>query len=303
MRVAVTGSSGLIGKALVELLNGSGHEVVRIVRDQQARDENTRYWNPATGDIDDDALNNIDGVIHLAGANIGNRRWSQNRKRELRQSRVAATELLVEAMNAAINPPTVLVAGSGIGFYGDRDDEELNESTGAGNGFLANLTVDWETAANKAQDAGTRVALARTGLVVAANAPFLTKMLMPFKLGLGGTLGNGQQWWSWIDLDDEVRALVFLLTSELSGPVNLCSPNPITNRGFTRTLGTVLKRPTFLSIPRFGPRLLLGAELADELLFSSTRAIPEALNNAGFEFHHDDLQTTLQQAIAKNPKD
>lgn len=297
MRIAVAGASGLIGTALVSHLRSSGHEVVRIVRNQQARAEDARYWNPATGDIDDDAFDGIDGVVNLAGAGIGDRRWSERRKRELRLSRVDATKLLVEAMAAAATPPSVLVAGSAVGLYGDRGNEVLDEQSGPGPGFLAALAADWEAAAAEAQDAGTRVAMARTGLVVAGNAPFLTRMLPLFKLGLGGPLGDGQQWWPWIALEDEVRALAFLLESDVSGPVNLCAPNPVTNREFTRALASVLRRPAAFAVPRFGPRLLLGRELADELLFSSTRAHPVALTGSGFEFHHPDLSPTLKEIL------
>ena len=297
MRVVVAGASGLIGTALVSLLRSSGHEVVRLVRNQHARAEDTRYWNPATGDIDDDAFDGIDGVVNLAGAGIGDRRWSERRKRELRLSRVDATELLVEAMGAAAAPPGVLVAGSAVGFYGDRGNEVLDEQSGPGTGFLAALTADWETAASEAEGAGIRVAMARTGLVVANNAPFLTRMLPLFKLGLGGPLGNGRQWWPWIALDDQVRGLAFLLETEVNGPMNLCAPNPVTNREFTRALASVLRRPAALAVPRIGPRLLLGRELADELLFSSTRAHPVALTNSGFEFHHPDLSLTLKEVL------
>ncbi len=297
MKVAVAGASGLIGSALVRQLRSSGHEVVRLVRDLKARADSTRYWNPATGDIDDDAFAGVDGVVNLAGAGIGDRRWSERRKRELRLSRVDATELLVEAMGAAPTPPAVLVAGSAVGYYGDRGDEVLDEQSGPGTGFLAALSADWEAAAAGAESAGIRVALARTGLVAADNAPFLTRMLPLFKLGLGGPLGPGQQWWPWISLEDEVRALVFLLESDVSGPVNLCAPNPATNREFTRTLASVLRRPAALAVPRFGPRLLLGRELADGLLFSSTRAHPAALADAGFEFRHPDLRGALEEIL------
>ena len=294
VRIAVAGASGLIGSALVSQLRTSGHQVVRLVRNQQSLSEDSRYWNPATGDIDNDAFDGIDGVVNLAGAGIGDRRWSEHRKRELRISRVDATELLVEAMGAASSPPAVLVAGSAVGYYGDRGDEVLDEQSGPGTGFLASLTADWETAAIEAQSVGIRVALARTGLVVANNAPFLTRMLPLFKLGLGGPLGNGGQWWPWISLEDEVRALVFLLESEFAGPANLCAPNPVTNREFTRALASILRRPAAMAVPRFGPRLLLGRELADELLFSSARANPAALADAGFEFRHPDLSPTLK---------
>ncbi|WP_420638567.1 TIGR01777 family oxidoreductase [Candidatus Poriferisocius sp.] len=298
MNVVVTGASGLIGTALVDHLRSGGHRVVRLVRDPQQRGEDAKYWNPATGDIDEDAFDGIDAVVNLAGAGIGDRRWSTRRKRELRQSRVDATELLVEAMGAATTPPAVLVAGSAVGYYGDRGDEELDEQSTPGTGYLATLTIDWEAATHRAQESGIRVALARTGLVVADNAPFLTRMLPLFKLGLGGRLGRGGQWWPWIALDDEVRALAFLLESEVSGPVNLCAPNPVTNRDFTRELATVLRRPAALAVPRIGPRLLLGRELADELLFSSTRAHPGVLAEAGFEFRHPDLPPVLTQAVA-----
>lgn len=297
MRVAVAGSSGLIGTALVSHLQSSGHQVVRLVRNPAARAENTCYWNPATGDIEDDAFDGIDGVVNLAGAGIGDRRWSERRKRELRHSRVDATELLVEAMGAAATPPAVLVAGSAVGFYGDRGDEELSELSGPGGGFLAVLAADWEAAAVEAENAGIRVVLARTGLVVAGNAPFLTRMLPLFKLGVGGPLGRGQQWWPWIALEDEVRALAFLLESDNSGPVNLCAPNPVTNLEFTRALASVLRRPAALAVPRFGPRLLLGRELADGLLFSSTRAHPVALSDAGFEFRYPELGAALKEIL------
>ena len=297
MRIAVAGASGLIGTALVSHLQSAGHQVVRLVRNQDSRADDTRYWNPAIGQIDDDAFDGIDGVVNLAGAGIGDRRWSERRKRELRLSRVDATELLVEAMGAAAAPPSVLVAGSAVGFYGDRGDELLDEQAGPGTGFLATLAADWEKAALAAEGAGIRVALARTGLVVADNAPFLTRMLPLFKLGLGGPLGNGQQWWPWIALEDEVRALAFLLESDIAGPVNLCAPNPVTNKEFTRTLASVLRRPAALAVPRFGPRLLLGKELADGLLFSSTRADPLALADAGFEFRHPDLKPILEETL------
>lgn len=299
MRVAVAGASGLIGTALVSHLESCGHQVVRLVRDRASRTDGARYWNPAIGEIDDDALDGIDGVVNLAGAGIGDRRWNERRKRELRLSRVDATELLVEAMGAAAPPPAVLVAGSAVGFYGDREDEVLNEQSGPGTGFLATLTADWEAAALEAESAGIRVVLARTGLVVADNAPFLTRMLPLFKLGLGGPLGSGQQWWPWIALEDEVRALAFLLESDITGPTNLCAPNPVTNKDFTRTLASVVRRPAALQVPRFGPRLLLGRELADELLFSSTRALPETLTAAGFQFQHSDLRSTLGEAIQR----
>ena len=271
--------------------------MVRLVRNPGSRAEDARFWNPATGDIDDSAFDGIDGVVNLAGAGIGDRRWSDRRKRELRQSRVDATKLLVEAMGAAASPPAVLVAGTAVGLYGDRGDEVLDEQSGPGTGFLATLAADWEAAAAEAQNAGTRVAIARTGLVVAENAPFLTRMLPLFKLGLGGPLGNGRQWWPWIALEDEVRALISLLESDISGPVNLCAPNPVTNREFTRVLASVLRRPAVVAVPRFGPRLLLGRELADGLLFSSTRAHPVALTEAGFEFRHPDLRGALEEIL------
>ena len=300
MRIAVAGASGLIGTALVNHLESCGHQVVRLVRDRASCSGGARYWNPATGEIDDDAFDGIDGVVNLAGAGIGDRRWSDRRKRELRLSRVDATELLVEAMAAAATPPSVLVAGSAVGYYGDRGDEVLDEQSGPGAGFLATLTADWEAAALGAESAGIRVALARTGLVVADNAAFLTRMLPLFKLGLGGPLGKGRQWWPWIALEDEVRALAFLLEADIAGPVNLCAPNPVTNREFTRVLAAVLRRPAALAVPRFGPRLLLGRELADGLLFSSTKAHPAALAEAGFEFRHPDLQTALDLALARD---
>ena len=268
------------------------------MRNQQSRAEDSRYWNPATGDIDDDAFDGIDGVVNLAGAGIGDRRWSERRKRELRISRVDATELLVEAMGAASNPPAVLVAGSAVGYYGDRGDEVLDEQSGHGTGFLASLSADWEAAAVEAESAGIRVALARTGSGSGPKRPIPDPHAPPVQAGPGWAIGPRR---AVVAMDFPrrrgSRALVFLLESDFAGPANLCAPNPVTNREFTRALASVLRRPAALAVPRFGPRLLVGRELADQLLFSSTRAHPSALADAGFEFRHPDLSPTLKEIL------
>jgi uncharacterized protein len=297
MRVVVTGSSGLIGRALCSLLTRNGHDVVPIVRQPARPGDRALHWDPEAGTIDARALEGTDAVVHLAGAGIGDRRWSESRKRVLVESRRRSTALLVGALAGLGRRPRVLVSASAIGFYGDRNDEVLMEQSAPGDDFLASLCVRWEAEAAPAIDAGIRVVCVRTGLVLSRDGGALPKMLPLFKLGLGGRFGSGAQWWSWITLDDEIRAIAWLLENDVRGPVNLTAPNPVTNSEFTRILSAVLSRPAWLSVPRFGPRLLLGSELADALLFTSARVRPAVLESSGFAFSHSDLEEGLRNIL------
>jgi hypothetical protein len=295
MRVVVTGSSGLIGRALCSRLLANGHEVVRVVRQPVRPDDHVLQWNPQAGTIDASALEGADAAIHLAGAGIGDRRWNEARKRILFESRSRSTALLSRALAVLDRPPRVLVSASAIGFYGDRGDEVLTEQSPPGDDFLASLCVRWEADTAPAAEAGIRVICARTGIVLSPDGGALPKLLPLFKLGLGGRFGSGAQWWSWISLDDEIRALEWLIENDVRGPVNLSAPNPVTNREFTQVLSAVLRRPALLPVPRFGPKLLLGSEFADAMLFTSARVQPAVLESRGFVFSHSDLEAGLRE--------
>jgi len=298
MRVAITGVTGLIGSALKPHLESLGHEVIRVVRSNPSGTDIA--WSPAEGRIDPHALDGIDAVIHLAGAGIGDKRWTDDYKRELLESRTKSTTLISEAIASADDGPKVLLSGSAIGIYGARGDEELTEDSAAGDGFLADICVQWEASTKAAEDAGARVVHLRTGIVLSAEGGALKKQLPLFKFGLGGKMGSGDQWQSWISIDDEVAAITHLLTAETSGAVNLTAPQPVTNAEFTDTLGDVLRRPTFLPIPKFGPKLVLGGELAENLLFSGQRVLPAVLDaDETYTFQHPDLATALQALLGK----
>jgi uncharacterized protein (TIGR01777 family) len=236
-------------------------------------------------------------VVHLAGEGIGDRRWTAEHKQRVLESRTKGTALLVTALAALDAKPSVLVSGSAVGFYGDRGDEVLDETSAPGDLFLSEVCVAWEAAAAPALEAGIRVAFARTGIVLSPAGGALKPLLRLFKLGLGGRLGRGTQWMSWISIDDEVGALRYLLDHDVAGPVNLTAPAPVTNADFTRALGQALHRPTVVPVPRFGPRLLLGGELADELLFASQRATPRVLGDAGYTFRHPALADALAAVL------
>ncbi|MBT8214399.1 MAG: TIGR01777 family oxidoreductase, partial [Acidimicrobiia bacterium] len=264
MRIAVTGSSGLIASHLVPRLETTGHDVVRYVRRDPAEGE--AFWDPSRNTID--PFDDIDVVIHLAGAGVGDRRWSASRKALIRSSRTRGTDLVARAVAAAPQPPTLLSA-SAIGFYGDRSDDVLEEAEPAGDDFLARVCAEWEEATAPAEGAGARVAHLRIGIVLDESGGALGKMLFPFKLGLGGRLGAGDQWWSWISIIDMTRAIEHLMGSDLVGPVNLTAPEPVTNAEFTRIMGDVLERPTVIPTPRLALDVMLGRELAQALLFTS----------------------------------
>ncbi len=296
MRVAITGSTGLIGSALKLHLESLDHEVIRVVRSNPSGTD--ILWSPADLDIADNALADVDAVVHLAGAGIGDKRWTDAYKKELLESRTKSTTLISEAIAGATNGPKVFLSGSAIGIYGARGDEELTEQSAPGDGFLADVCVQWEAGTAAAETAGVRVVHLRTGIVLSARGGALKKQLPLFKFGLGGKMGSGTQWQSWISIDDEVAAIAHLLTSDTTGAVNLTAPNPVTNAEFTDTLGDVLHRPTILPIPKFGPKLLLGGELAQNLLFSGQRVLPTVLDaDADFTFQHPDLATALRALL------
>ena len=293
--VAIAGSSGLIGSALVTALRTADHQVLRIVRRAPAN-ASELHWDPDSGELDADALDGIDAVVNLCGINIGRRRWSGAFKQNLRDSRITPTEVLSAAVaDAGVG---VLVSASAVGYYGDTRDRAVDETALAGRGFLAQLCKDWEAATAPARDAGARVVLARTGVVLASSGGALRQLLPLFSVGLGARLGRGRQYMSWISLEDQVRALQFAISdSRLSGPVNLTGPAPVTNAEFTAALGRAVNRPTPLMMPGFAVRAALG-EFADETLLSGQRAIPTVLERAGFEFHHNTVGEALRYATA-----
>ncbi len=297
MEVAIAGASGLIGTALVASLQADGHRAVPLVRRGVRRGEDAIAWNPAERSVDRASLEGMGAVVNLAGAGLGDRRWSDEYKRVLVQSRTRTTSLLAETLASLNRPPAALVSASAIGYYGDRGDEALTESSSPGSSFLAYLVMRWEESARAAFEAGIRVAFARTSIVLSSEGGALPKLVPLFKLGLGGRMGSGRQWWSWISIDDEVAAIRFLIDGDLEGPVNLSSPHPVTNRDFTRTLARVLGRRAFTRVPAFGPKLLRGPELAQELLFTSQRVVPTALEAAGFTFSHPDLEGALRAVL------
>lgn len=294
MTIAISGSSGLIGTALTTRLRADGHTVMPMVR-TTAR-EGEIHYDPRAGQLDPEHLIGVDAIVHLAGAGIGDRRWTAAYRREILESRTLSTSLIARSMAEVVNRggPRTLLSGSAIGFYGATDDQELNERSDAGDGFLADVCREWEAATSPADDAGIRVAHLRTGIVLSPAGGALKKLLPLFRFGLGGRMGSGRQWQSWISIDDQVGAIAFLLTADISGPVNLTAPTPVTNSEFTKVLAEALSRPALLPIPSFGPRLLLGRDLADALLFTGQRVLPDRLTEAGFSFEH----STLAEAFA-----
>ena len=291
-RIAITGASGFIGRGMVRRFTAAGHSVIRIGR---GNDSDVR-WDPATGIIDQAALEGVDVVIGLAGENIA-QRWTPRVKRELRESRIQGTRLLARTIAGLRTKPQVLLCASGIGIYGDRGDAWLDENSETGDGFLADVGREWEAAADPARAAGIRVVHLRGGVVLDPDGGALGKMLLPFRLGLGGRFGDGRQWWSWISREDLERVHEFAIAvPALSGPVNAVAPEPVTNATFVSTLGRVLRRPAVVPVPRFALELAFG-EMAREALLSSQRARPGALEAAGFRFAHPTLATALRAEL------
>ena len=293
MKIAVTGSSGMIGTAFAPLATSDGHQVVRLVR-RSADAPDEIQWDPASGTLDAQALSGVDAVVHLAGSNISEGRWTTARKERIRRSRVDGTRLIAETLAKLDPKPRVLVAASATGFYGDRGDDTLDENATMGEGFLAEVCRAWEEATRPAADAAIRVVNLRIGVVLSPSGGALAKMLTPFKLGLGGRIASGRQYMSWISLDDVIGAILHSLIGEqLSGPVNAVAPGAVTNREFTKTLGKVLRRPTILPIPAIAAKLALG-EMAEELLLSSTHVVPSKLIASRYEFRHPKLEQALR---------
>ena len=296
MKILVAGSSGLIGTALCSRLEREGHEVVRLVRRQPMQGE--LHWDPEAGELEQDALEGIEAAVHLGGRNIATGRWTATVKDQLRQSRVQTTQLLATRLAGLASSPKVLVCASAVGIYGHRRDEELDEESDTGEGFLAELGRAWEGASAVAAEAGIRVVQARLGIVLSRRGGALAKMLLPFRLGVGGKIGDGRQYVSWISLEDAVAALIYAVENDaLRGPVNLTAPQQVTNAELTRTLGRVLRRPTLLPLPAFAAKLVLG-ELAEEGLLASQRVRPTQLLEAGFEFGYPELEGALRRALA-----
>jgi hypothetical protein len=298
MRVAIAGASGLIGGALVPALADSGNEVVRLVRRAPKTKDEVR-WDPEAGAIDAAALEGLDAVVNLSGENIAERRWSEARKALLRSSRLGPTRLLASALAGLARKPKVLVSASAMGAYGDRGDAWVSEKEAPGDDFLGRLSVEWEQAAAPAAAAGIRVVHPRTGIVLSPKGGALGKMLLPFKAGLGGVLGKGTQYMSWIAIDDVVSAFLHLVErDDLAGPVNVVAPEPVTNAVFTKTLGRVLERPTVAPAPAFALRLAFG-EMADAALLSSTRVKPERLLASGYLFRFPELEGALRHVLGR----
>jgi uncharacterized protein (TIGR01777 family) len=295
MKVVITGSSGLIGSALRPALMAGGHTIRRLVRGPAA--EGASRWDPDLGVLDPDALDGADAVVHLAGESIAGGRWTAARKARIRDSRVRGTALLARSMATLDRKPKVFISGSAVGFYGDRGDELLDEGSSSGCGFLADVCQEWEAAARPAADAGVRVVNIRLGVVLSGRGGALQKMLPPFRLGAGGPIGTGSQYMSWIAIDDVVGAIQHLFPVDtVAGPVNLVAPNPATNAEFTKTLGRVLRRPTFLRIPVSVLRFLLG-EMADEMLLASARVQPSRLLDSGYHFRNPSLEGALRHVV------
>jgi uncharacterized protein len=299
MNLLVTGSTGLVGSALVPFLTDGGHTVTQLVRSPSRHGDRTARWDPARDQIDTPGLEGQDAVVHLAGENIASGRWTAAKKARIKDSRVNGTRLLCEALARLSRPPPSLLCASAIGYYGSRGDEVLTEESSSGSGFLPEVCREWEAAAAPAVGKGMRVVFLRTGVILSSRGGALAKMLTPFRLGAGGRIGSGRQYMSWIALDDVVGAIHHtLLTESLRGPVNVVTPRPVTNLDFTRTLGRVLRRPTIAPLPGFMARLLLG-EMADELLLSSSRVEPTRLLATHYPFRFPDLEGALRHLLGK----
>jgi len=294
--VTITGANGLVGSALARLLESGGRRVRRVVRRANGSPGEVR-WDPASRTIDSGELEGTGAVVHLAGENIANRRWSADVRRSILESRTHGTQFLSAALARLRRPPRVLVSASAVGFYGDRGDQILDETAGRGHGFLSDVCEQWEASTGDARDAGIRVVHLRIGVVLTPLGGALAKMLVPFRLGGGAMLGDGRQYVSWIALEDLLRAIVHVITDDrLEGPVNATSPAPVTNGELTRSLASVLRRPAFLRVPAFVLRTMLG-EMADEMLLASTRAVPRRLDRSGFTFRHPELDDALAEML------
>jgi len=298
MKILISGATGLVGRQLVPFLRENGHEVFSLVR-QAPNNEHEIQWNAETGIVESELkkIENFDAVVHLAGAGIADERWTKERKRIIRDSRVVGTKVLIDSLQKLENPPRAFVSASAIGYYGDRKDEILNEDSPPGKDFLSGVGVEWEAEAQKAADFGARVIRLRIGIVLSTEGGALKEMLTPFKMGVGGAVGKGQQFVSWIHLRDLIRVIQFALENEnLNGAVNATAPNPVRNAEFAEKLGAALHRPSLVPVPAFALRLMFG-ELADALLLSSARVVPEKLLANNFQFEFERIEDALQDLL------
>jgi uncharacterized protein len=298
MKILIAGATGLIGTALRDALKGKGYEMLFVSR-SEPKNENFVQWSMEDGFRDEDLprLEGLDAAINLAGESISGLRWTEEKKKAIRESRVQGTRRLIELFARLKQPPKTFIAGSAVGFYGDRGDEVMTEASTAGDTFLSEVCKEWEAESRRAEDLGIRTVLLRTGIVLSKDGGALGTMLTPFKFGVGGVVGSGKQWMSWVSLDDEIRAIVYALENEnIRGAVNVTSPNPVTNEEFTKTLGDVLYRPTFLPLPEFAVNLVFG-EMGDALLLDSTRVVPKRLEDNGFEFKYPKLKEAIEAAV------
>jgi len=295
MKVLITGSSGLVGSALTDFFVANGDEVIRLLRRSARAD--SPVWDPENGEIDLAGVRDISAVVHLAGDNLGEGRWNVRKKNSILNSRVKGTQLLSEFFAATEHKPNVIVSASAVGYYGNRGEERVDEASELGKGFLADVCRQWEEATASAVDVGIRVANLRLGLILSAEGGALKKMLLPFRIGLGGVIGSGKQYMSWVSIDDVTGMIQHIIANKaVRGPVNLVSPNPVSNREFTKTLGQVLNRPTIFPMPAFAARIAFG-EMADELLLSSTRVIPKKLMDSSYEFRHPELGDAFEHLL------
>jgi uncharacterized protein (TIGR01777 family) len=298
MKILIGGSHGLVGTALIKSLAADGHDILRLVR-HYPNSETEIEWSPDRYSIALARIEGFDAVINLAGESIAEGRWTEEKKRRIRESRVKGTKLLGDALANLTDRPRMFICASAIGYYGDRGDELLTETSAPGDGFLPEVCLEWEKATTLATEKGIRVVNARFGIILDKKGGALAKMLPPFRMGVGGKIGSGKQWMSWIALDDVVGALKFALVNEtLNGPVNYVAPNPVTNAEFTKTLGKTLSRPTILPVPAFGVRLLFG-EMGDALLLGSQRVEPERLKSAGYPFKYSKLEAALPAVLER----
>jgi uncharacterized protein (TIGR01777 family) len=297
MRVLITGAHGLIGTALQTSFTEKGYEMLLATR-REPQNGSEIQWDVETGFAEPERLEGLGAVVHLAGESVSGLRWTEEKKKAIRDSRILGTRSVVDAISKVADRPKVFIAASAIGFYGERGDDEMTESSAAGDTFLAEVCREWEGEARRAEDAGIRTVLLRTGIVLSKDGGALGTMLTPFKLGVGGVVGSGKQWMSWISLDDHIAAINYAIENDtLRGAVNSVAPNPVTNHDFTKVLGEVLYRPTFLPLPEFAVSMVLG-EMGDALLLASTKVLPKRLEQAGFEYRYPHLKTAIEHAVA-----